>query len=177
MHCSCNASAGRVVDAWSIHPCVLSLVAKEGRSSSSRYLVDRACPLVVVDMAVERQVHPVLLPELLEALPGHGLRERAVDAVEEAGGVAEDAVRDEHQPRLLLPVDRGEAALDELVLLRAFPPVVLAVRHAEPEHAVVCRVPVDPTRRPQPKRSKFQAFLSIYRCVIKIDRVALHIYQ
>lgn len=143
MHCSCNASAGRVVDAWSIHPCVLSLVAKEGRSSSSRYLVDRACPLVVVDMAVERQVHPVLLPELLEALPGHGLGERAVDAVEEAGGVAEDAVRDEHQPRLLLPVDRGEAALDELVLLRAFPPVVLAVRHAEPEHAVVCRVPVE----------------------------------
>lgn len=147
MHCSCNASAGRVVDAWSIHPCVLSLVAKEGRSSSSRYLVDRACPLVVVDMAVERQVHPVLLPELLEALPGHGLGERAVDAVEEAGGVAEDAVRDEHQPRLLLPVDRGEAALDELVLLRAFPPVVLAVRHAEPEHAVVCRVPVDPTKQ------------------------------
>lgn len=50
-------------------------------------------------------------------------------------------MRDEHQPWLLLPVHRGEAALDERVLLRAFPPVVLAVRHAEPEHPVVRLVP------------------------------------
>lgn len=50
-------------------------------------------------------------------------------------------MRDEHQPWLLLPVHRGEAALDERVLLRAFPPVVLAVRHAESEHPVVRLVP------------------------------------
>jgi len=50
---------------------------------------------------------------------------------------------DEYQPRLFLPVDRGEAVLDELVLLRAFPPVVLAVRNAEPKHAIICGVPVE----------------------------------
>ena len=102
------------------------------------YLIDRACPLVVVDMAVERHVHPVLLPELLEAMPGSWLGERPVYAIEETRRVPKDAMSDEYQPWLLLPVDRGEAVLDELVLLCAFPPVMLAVRDAEPEHAIIC---------------------------------------
>lgn len=89
-------------------------------------------------MAVERDVHPVLLPQLLKAFPGHRLGKRSFLAVEETGGVAKDAMSDEYQPRLLLPVNRGEAVLDELVLLRAFSPVMLAVRDTEPEHAVIC---------------------------------------
>jgi len=89
-------------------------------------------------MAVERHVHPVLLPELLEAMPGSWLGERPVYAIEETRRVPKDAMSDEYQPWLLLPVDRGEAVLDELVLLCAFPPVMLAVRDAEPEHAIIC---------------------------------------
>ena len=89
-------------------------------------------------MAVERHVHPVLLPELLEAMPGSWLGERPVYAIEETRRVPKDAMSDEYQPWLLLPVDCGEAVLDELVLLCAFPPVMLAVRDAEPEHAIIC---------------------------------------
>lgn len=48
---------------------------------------------------------------------------------------------EEDEPRLFLPVDGGEAVLDELVLLGAWPPVELGVGYAETEHAVVYRVP------------------------------------
>jgi hypothetical protein len=40
-------------------------------------------------------------------------------------------VRREDEPRLVLPVHRGEAVLDEVVLRRAHPPVVLRVGDAE----------------------------------------------
>jgi hypothetical protein len=52
-------------------------------------------------------------------------------------------VREEDEPRLLLPVDRRQALLDELVLLGPRPPVLFRVCDAEPEHAVVRRVPDD----------------------------------
>ena len=118
-------------------------------------------------MAVERQVHPILLLELLEALPGHWLSERSVSAVEETGRVAEDAMSDEYQPRLFLPVDRGEAVLDELVLLRAFPPVVLAVRNAEPKHAIICGVPVEQDQKGFV--SGEVSLLTIQQCSYMID--------
>lgn len=48
---------------------------------------------------------------------------------------------EEDEPGLLLPVDRRQAMLDELVLLSSRPPVLFGVGYAESEHAVVCRVP------------------------------------
>jgi len=94
-----------------------------------------------VDVAIEGEVDLVLLPELLQRFPPHGLLESALRFVVGAGRVAENTVREEDEPRLLLPVHRRQALLDELVLLGARPPVLFGVCDAEPEHAVVCRVP------------------------------------
>jgi hypothetical protein len=105
------------------------------------YLVDGAGPLVVVDVAEEGDVDAVLLPELLQALAALGLLEGALHGVPVVGGVAQHAVRREDEPRLVLPVHRREALLDERVLRRALPPVVLRVGDAEPEHPVVHLVP------------------------------------
>jgi hypothetical protein len=104
-------------------------------------LVHRARPLVAVHVAVHGEVHPVLLPELLQRLAPHGLLEGALRLVVGAGGVTQDAVREEDEPWLLLPVHGGQALLDELVLLGAWPPVLFRVGDAEPEHAVVRLVP------------------------------------
>jgi hypothetical protein len=92
-------------------------------------------------VAVHGEVHPVLLPELLQRLAPHGLLEGALRLVVGAGGVTQDAVREEDEPWLLLPVHGGQALLDELVLLGAWPPVLFRVGDAEPEHAVVRLVP------------------------------------
>uniref|UniRef100_A0A0A9DMF7 Uncharacterized protein n=1 Tax=Arundo donax TaxID=35708 RepID=A0A0A9DMF7_ARUDO len=95
----------------------------------------------VVDVPEEGDVDAVLLPQLLEALAALWLLEGALHGVPQVGRVAQHAVRREDEPRLVLPVHRREAVLNELVLCRALPPVVLSVRDAEPEHAVVHLVP------------------------------------
>jgi hypothetical protein len=105
------------------------------------HLVDWARPLVAVDVSIEGEVDLVLLPELLQRFPPHGLLERALRLVVGAGRVPKDAVREEDEPRLLLPVDGRQAPLDEPVLLGPGPPVLLRVSDAEPEHAVVRCVP------------------------------------
>ncbi|BAT06395.1 Os08g0530801, partial [Oryza sativa Japonica Group] len=104
-------------------------------------LVHRARPLVVVDVAEEGDVDAVALPQPLQALPPFGLLEGALVGVPPVGGVAQHAVRREDEPRLVLPVHRRQALLDELVLVGTLPPVVLRVRDAEPEHPVVHLVP------------------------------------
>uniref|UniRef100_A0A8R7R239 Uncharacterized protein n=1 Tax=Triticum urartu TaxID=4572 RepID=A0A8R7R239_TRIUA len=79
-------------------------------------LIERASTLVVVDVAEEGNVDAVPLPQLLQALPALGLLERALVGVPRVGGVTQHPVRREDEPRLVLPVHRGEALLDELVL-------------------------------------------------------------
>ena len=77
-----------------------------------------------MDVAKVGDVDAVLLPQLLQVLAALGLLEGAFAGVPCVGGVAQHAVRREDEPRLVLPVHRREAPLDERVLRRALPPVV-----------------------------------------------------
>jgi len=121
----------------------------ENGNGRHTHLVDGACPFIAVDVAIEGEVDLVLLPELLQRFPPHGLLERALRFVVGAGRVAENTVREEDEPSLLLPVHRRQALLDEPVLLGPRPPVLFGVCDAEPEHAVVCRVPGERLRNVQ----------------------------
>ena len=105
------------------------------------HLIDWACPLIAVDVAIEGKIDLVLLPEFLQSFPPHRFLERALGFIVCARGVPENTVCKEDKPWLLLPVDRRQALLDELVLLGPRPPVLFRVSNAEPEHAVVCGVP------------------------------------
>lgn len=125
---------------WKTNDFYLQKVQKFYRLMSS-YLVDWAGPLIVVNMPIECNVHFIFLPELLKAIPSHGLFEGALCSIIRARWITEHTMSSKYQPWLFLPIYRGKAAFDKCILFRAFSPIMLSVRYAEVEHAIVCRIP------------------------------------
>lgn len=108
----------------------------------SIYLVYGACSFIVMDVAVKRNIHFVFLPKSLQTFPSHGLFKCALQPIPVVGGIPEHPMGNKDQPRLLLPIHRCKAFLNEPVLFRPLPPVMFAVSYTEVKHAIICRVPV-----------------------------------
>jgi hypothetical protein len=64
------------------------------------YLVNGACPFIVMDMAEKCNVHPVLLPKLLQAHPSHGIFKCATLGIPISGGISKSTMRSKDQPWL-----------------------------------------------------------------------------
>lgn len=106
------------------------------------YLVDGACPFIVMDMAVKCNVYLVLLPKFLQAFPSHRLFKCTPLTIPFVRRITKDTMSCKDQPRLLLSIHRCKTILDELVLLCSLPPVMFCVSYTKVKHSVICRIPV-----------------------------------
>jgi hypothetical protein len=64
------------------------------------YLINGAYPFIVMDMAEKCDVHPVLLPKLLQAIPSHGLFKGPLVGIPIIGGISKNTMSSKDQPWL-----------------------------------------------------------------------------
>ena len=92
-------------------------------------------------MTIECNVHFVLLPELLQALPSHRLPKWAILPI--IGGITKNTMSCKNQPWLFLPISWCKTFLYKLVLIRALPPIMFTISYTEVEHAIIRWIPVE----------------------------------
>ena len=129
-------------------------------------LVNCARALIIVHVAVDREINFILLPKGLQILTCHRLSKGAQGLVINCGGVSQDSVSKEDQPWLLLPVGARHTVLQEFVLLGANSPVHFRIRNAELELPPARRIPVWITKSFRLSRlsiCKMAAKLTIHR--------------
>lgn len=107
------------------------------------YLINWTCSFVVMDMAIEGNINPILLPEILKAFPSHRLLKWALRCIPVIGRVAEHTMSSEYQPRLFLSICWCKALLYESVLFWPLSPVMFCISYTKPEQSIIRWIPDD----------------------------------
>lgn len=105
------------------------------------YLINGACPFVVMDMAIKSNIYFVSLPKFLQTFPSHGLFKWPFRPIVKVRGISKHTMSSKDQPRLFLSVYCCKAMLNEFVLFRSFPPIMFSVSYTEAKHAIIRGIP------------------------------------